>query len=89
MHGNGLLELVWQIPPFRQPAAYFGMRDAKNTFLCMTDIDVLFAHELQDFSELLVPNNATSNTHVPVVPPRDKPDDYGPPELEEEPLPPV
>jgi hypothetical protein len=30
-----------------------------------------------------------ASTHVPVVTPSDKPDDYGPPVLEEEPLPPV
>jgi hypothetical protein len=40
--------------------------------------------ELIDFS-----TNATNNAHVPVVTPRDKPDEYGPPELEETPLPPV
>jgi len=41
--------------------------------------------ELRDFRS----NSATSSSHVPVVTPRDKPDEYGPPELEAKPLPPV
>lgn len=45
--------------------------------------------ELRNFRDLIAPSNATSNTHVPVVTPRDKPDEYGPPELEDKPLPPV
>lgn len=63
----------------------FDLHRPDNTFVPPPVLDR--GPELMNFREL-VPFSATSKTHVPVVPPRDKPE-YGPPELEDEPLPPV
>jgi len=43
MHGDGLLQLIGQIPALGQPAADFGVSYAKDLFLGVADVEILCA----------------------------------------------
>jgi len=52
VHGDGLLELIGQVPALRQPAANIRMGHAQDLLLRLTDVEVLLAHDAEHLGEL-------------------------------------